>query len=287
MSIKMIQERLDGYKCQSMQEEEFALKEITQELALHSLYTSGFFKKAAFQGGTCLRILYGLNRFSEDLDFALLEPDKHFELAPYLSAISEELKAFGYDIKIQSRSSVDRAVKTAFLKDDSLGHILSVAYPRPDGPARKLKIKLEVDTNAPSGANIETKFHDFPIYYSVTGHDLSSLFAGKSHALLVRPYVKGRDWFDFLWYVSRKTVPNFAFLSNALDQLGPWKSKTVKIGMDWYQKQMTRKIKSIDWEKAKADVQRFLKPADAKTLELWGERFFIENLNRISAFKTK
>lgn len=287
MSVKMIQERLDGYKCQSMQEEEFALKEITQELVLHSLYTSGFFKKAAFQGGTCLRILYGLNRFSEDLDFALIEPDRRFDLAPYLSAMNQELRAFGYDIKVESRASADSAVKNAFLKDDSLGRILSVGYPRQDGPARMLKIKLEVDTNPPAGANIEAKFHDFPIHFSVTGHDLSSLFAGKTHALLVRPYIKGRDWFDFLWYVSRKIVPNFAFLSNALEQLGPWKGKQVKVEMDWYQKEMSRKIKSIDWEKAKADVQRFLKPTDAKALEIWNESFFLENLKRISNFKMK
>jgi len=287
MSVKMIQERLDGYKCQSMQEEEFALKEITQELALHSLYTSGFFKKAAFQGGTCLRILYGLNRFSEDLDFALIEPDKRFDPAPYLSAMNEELKAFGYDIKIESRALADGAVKSAFLKDDSLGRILSGKYPKRDGPARMLKIKLEIDTNPPAEAKIETKFHDFPIYFSVTVHDPSSLFAGKSHALLVRPYIKGRDWFDFLWHISRKTVPNFPFLSNALDQSGPWKGKQVAVDMNWYQKEMGRKITSVDWEKARADVQRFLRPADAKTLELWNESFFIENLKRISHFTAK
>lgn len=281
MSVKIIQERLDNYNSQSIQEEQFALKEITQELALHSLYNAGFFKKVAFQGGTCLRILYGLNRFSEDLGFTLLEPDKKFNLSHYLPSINEELKAFGYDVKIEGRASTDNAVQNAFLKDDSLGRIIKAHYPQTNGNPRTLKIKLEVDINPPAGAKIETKFHDFPVHFSVTAHDLSSLFAGKSHALLVRPYVKGRDWFDFLWYVSRKAPLNFALLSNALDQLGPWKGKKIKANMSWYKREMTNRIKAIDWNKARADVSRFLRPADLKTLELWNTDFFLMNLQRL------
>ncbi len=283
MSVKIIQERLDNYNSQSIQEEQFALKEITQELALHSLYNAGFFKKVAFQGGTCLRILYGLNRFSEDLDFVLLEPDKKFNLSHYLASINEELKAFGYDVKIEGRASTDNAVQNAFLKDDSLGRIIKAHYPQTSGNPRMLKINLEVDINPPAGAKIETKFHDFPVHFSVTTHDLSSLFAGKSHALLVRPYVKGRDWFDFLWYVSRKAQLNFAFLSNALDQLGPWKGKKIKANMSWYKREMTNRIKAIDWNKERADVSRFLRPADLKTLELWNTDFFLMNLQRLVA----
>ena len=282
MSVKIIQERLDSYKCQSIQEEEFALKEITQELALHSLYNTGFFKKVAFQGGTCLRILYGLNRFSEDLDFALVDPDKGFDLVPYLSSMNEELKAFGYDVKVESRSSADATVKNAFLRDDSVGRVLNVRYPKGGGPARTLRIKLEVDTNPPAGATIETKFHDFPIYFSVTCHDLPSLFGGKSHALLAREFIKGRDWFDFLWYISRRVSPNFTLLSNALDQLGPWKGNRPRVDMGWYQKELTKRIRAIDWEKAKADVRRFLRPNDVRTLELWRKEFFLENLRRLS-----
>jgi predicted nucleotidyltransferase component of viral defense system len=280
MSVKIIQDRLDGYKCQSAQDEEFALKEITQELVLNSLYNSGFFKKAAFQGGTSLRILYGLNRFSEDLDFALLEPDAKFNLNYYLSATHEELKAFGYDVKIEGRTS-DNAVQNTFLKDDSLGRFLKVQYPKNDGSKRTLKIKIEVDTNPPADAEIETKFLDFPINFSVTAHDLPSLFAGKSHALLCREYVKGRDWFDFLWYVARKTNPNFKFLTKALEQLGPWKGKAIEADMDWYQKEMTKRIKSIDWAKAKMDIQRFLRPVDVKTLDLWSADFFLANLRKL------
>ena len=281
MSVKIIQDKLDSYKCGSTQEEDYALKEITQELVLNSLYNSGFFKRAAFQGGTALRILHGLMRFSEDLDFALIEPDKKFDLNSYLSSMNSELKAFGYDVKMEGRTSAN-AVQNTFLKDDSLGKVLKVQYPKPDGPKRTLKIKLEVDTNPPSGAKTETKFLAFPINFSVTAHDIPSLFAGKSHALLCRNYIKGRDWFDFIWYVGQKATPNFTFLSNALDQQGPWKGKSVKSDIDWYRKEMSRRIKEVDWNKAKADVERFLRPVDVKTLDLWNQGFFLDCLKRVA-----
>lgn len=281
MSVKIIQERLDAYQCQSALEEEFALKEITQELILNCLYNADFFKRAAFQGGTSLRILYGLKRFSEDLDFALINPDKAFDLSSYLPAVKEELKAFGYDVKTDDRSS-NNAVQNTFIKDDSIGRLLSVQYLEADRPMRIVKIKIEVDTHPPIGARVETKFLDFPIYFSVTAHDLPSLFAGKSHALLCRDFIKGRDWFDFLWYVARKIKPNFEFLSNALDQFGPWKGKIPKANISWYQKEMSKRIKSVDWAKAKADVQRFLRPVDVKTLDLWNAEFFLMNLKRVT-----
>ncbi|NBX93805.1 MAG: nucleotidyl transferase AbiEii/AbiGii toxin family protein [Proteobacteria bacterium] len=280
MSVKIIQDKLESYPCASSQEEDHALKEITQELILNSLYNSGFFKKAAFQGGTALRILHGLRRFSEDLNFALIERDKKFDLNSYLNSVNGELKAFGYDIKIEGRTSTN-AVQNTFLKDDSLGRLLSVQYPKVDGPKKSLKIKLEVDTHPPAGAKTETKFLDFPINFSVTTHDLPSLFAGKSHALLCRQYVKGRDWFDFVWYVGQKVKPNLNFLSNALEQLGPWKGKGLKADMKFYGKEMAKRIKKIDWKKAKADVERFLRPADVKTLELWNEDFFLDCLERL------
>jgi len=286
MSVKIIQDKLSSYDCRSAQEEDHALKEITQELVLNSLYNAGFFKKAAFQGGTALRILHGLRRFSEDLDFALIEPDRKFELGSHLTAINGELKAFGYDVKVTSRTSA-QAVQNAFIKDDSLGRILQVRYSKADGPARTLKIKLEVDTNPPAGARTETKFLDFPINFAVRAHDLPSLFAGKSHALLCRDYIKGRDWFDFLWYVGQNVKPNLELLTNALDQLGPWKGRAIQVGMDWYGKQMAKRIKGIDWEQAKADVHRFLRPADVATLELWNKNYFLEYLQRLVTSEAK
>ena len=127
MNVKMIQERLNSYSCTSQQEEENALREITQELALAALSRSDFFKKAAFQGGTCLRIFYSSDRFSEDIDFILKTPQKHFQLAPYLKSLAVELEAYGYRMEVVDRSKSDNAVKKAFLKDDSLGKILSLS----------------------------------------------------------------------------------------------------------------------------------------------------------------
>lgn len=274
MTVKMIRDKLDSYQCQSVQEEDFALREITQELVLNSLYNSGFFKKAAFHGGTALRLLYGVKRFSEDLDFTLFAPDEIFDLNSYLASLNYELKAYGYDVKAEGRGTA-AAIKHAFVKDDSLGRLLTVQYPKPDGPKRSLKIKLEVDTNPPLGAVVEAKFLNFPINFSVATHDIPSLFAGKSHALLCRDYVKGRDWFDFLWYSGRRIEPNWEYLTNAINQMGPWQGQGIAVDKAWYRRQMANRIKQIDWRKAKDDVRHFLKPSDVRTLELWTTDFFL------------
>ncbi len=200
MSIKLIQDRLDSYNCASSIEEEHAVREITQEVALAALGRTDFFKHAAFQGGTCLPILYGLNRFSEEMDFILKETNRDFALQPHLQAVSDELKAYGYDVEIADRSRTDIAVRKAFLKDDSLGKVLQLQYADKSGPLKKVRIKFEVDTNPPSYSGVEIKYVDFPFVSSVTVQDKPSLFAGKLHALLCREYVKGRDWYDFLWY---------------------------------------------------------------------------------------
>ena len=94
MSVEMIQQKLLSYNSQTLLEEENALKEIAQEIALMSLSRTGFFRVAAFQGGTCLRILYGLERFSEDLDFVLDMPDKKFNWDIYIKGMTEEFKAY-------------------------------------------------------------------------------------------------------------------------------------------------------------------------------------------------
>ena len=155
MSVKMIQDRLDRYECRSTVDEEQAVREITQEIVLAALGRTDFFQKAAFQGGTCLRVFHGLNRFSEDLDFALLQPSRSFSLQSYLAGVAKELQAYGYRLEWEDRSKLDRAVRMAFLKDDSLGSLLRLNYRPATGPLRKLRIKLEVDANPPAGAGFE------------------------------------------------------------------------------------------------------------------------------------
>jgi predicted nucleotidyltransferase component of viral defense system len=281
MSIKLIQDRLDSYNCASNIEEEHAIREITQEVVLAALGRTDFFKHAVFQGGTCLRIFYGLNRFSEDMDFILREAKRDFSLQPHLRAVSEELKAYGYDIEIADRSNVDTTVRKAFLKDDSLGKVLQLQYTDKSGPLKKIRIKFEIDTNPPLGSGMEIKYVDFPFISSVIVQDKPSLFAGKIHALLCREYVKGRDWYDFLWYTSQDIEINYEFLSSALQQQGPWSGKDVQVDLKWCLEHLETKISSVDWEAARDDVHRFIKPAEMPSLELWTKDLFLSQLRKI------
>ena len=281
MSVRMIQDRLDDYGCRSTLEEEQALREITQEVVLAGLGRTDFFQKAGLQGGTCLRIFYGLNRFSEDLDFASHVPDSSFVLQPYLKVLARELGAYGYRLEMDDRSGLDKAVRMAFLKDDSLGNLLQLAYRPATGPSRKLRIKLEVDTNPPAGASVEMKYLDFPFPSAVCIFDRPSLFAGKLHALLCREYLKGRDWYDFIWYTARKTPVNYVLLGCALKQLGPWQGQRLPVDRAWCVDQLRVKIEATDWARAREDVRRFVKPSEAPSLDLWSREFFMGQCDKL------
>jgi predicted nucleotidyltransferase component of viral defense system len=275
MSIRAIQDRLNSYGSASAVEEEQALREITQEIVLAALGRTDFFDKAAFQGGTCLRIFHGVNRFSEDLDFALKKPDKTFELRGYFKTVAEDLGAFGYRIELDDRSAADEVVKKAFFKDDSIGRLLKLDYRPKTGPLRKIRIKFEVDSNPPSGAGYEVRVMDFPFPAAVSLFNLRSLFAGKMHALLCREYEKGRDWYDFLWYAGKSVRPNFDLLAAALDQTGPWAGKKPVVHGEWCHGAMSEKIKSMDFSRLREDVRRFLKPVEWASLKLWSREFFL------------
>ena len=281
MSIEIIQERLEFYQCRSELEEEHALREISQEIVLAALSRADFFKHSIFQGGTCLRIFYSLNRFSEDLDFILKEPDTDFQLKAYFNDLKKELGAFGYNLEIEDRSKATSAIKKAFLKDNSLGKVLNLSYLRADRSMKKIRIKLEIDTNPPAKNQCEVKFHEFPFAFSAAIQDLPSLFAGKMHALLCREYIKGRDWYDFIWYVSRKAQINYAFLTAAMEQNGPWEGENLNIDKNWCMVEMQNKIESIDWDKAKQDIQRFIKPEELPSINLWGKDFFFQLLKKL------
>ncbi|MCK4883107.1 MAG: nucleotidyl transferase AbiEii/AbiGii toxin family protein [Candidatus Omnitrophica bacterium] len=278
MSIPIIQQRLNFYQCQSAQEEEHALREITQEVALAALSRTEFFKHAVFHGGTSLRILYGLNRFSEDLDFMLRAPDLKFNLDMYLRGVVHEFEAYGYSIEIVDRSKAENPIKKAFLKDDSLGKVLQLGHILADKSMCKIRIKVEVDSNPPSGSGYENKFLDFPYVFSMTVQDLESLFAGKIHALLCREYTKGRDWYNFIWYAGRGALINFDFLAEALKQNGPWKGQQIKVDLEWCADALAKKIQQLDWDDAKRDVGRFIKPNELPSVELWGKELFLDRL---------
>jgi len=283
MSIKIIQDRLDSYQCKTALEEEQALREITQEVALAAFARSDFFKFAAFHGGTCLRIFYGTNRFSEDFDFLLKERNGNFSLQPYLKGLSDELLAYGYQLEVVDRSKADSAVKKAFVKDSSIGKILQLNHLKADRLMRKIRIKLEIDTNPPEGSGYEIKYLDFPFVSSVIVQDLPSLFAGKIHALLCREYAKGRDWYDFIWYTSRGVRINYQFLASALKQQGPWHGQELQVDKEWCLKTLRDRICSLAWQQARDDIKRFIQQKELVSIELWSKELFLDRLDNYAS----
>ena len=278
--IDLIQQRLSSYKANGQIEEENALKEIVQEIMLFALWQADFFEVAAFQGGTSLRVLHGLSRFSEDIDFILQKPDLAFSWQPYLENLIEICKEFGIEPKALDKNQIDRNVRAALIKDNSIANQLNLSF-MGNQKERELKIKLEIDCNPPEGSGFEYAYLDFPVNFEVCHQDLSSNFALKTHALLCRPYLKGRDWYDFNWYIAQKVTPNLLLLQNALYQYGPYKDQDLKIDNDWLMSVLSEKITSIDWQSAAADVARFLKPVEQKSLKLWGEKFFLAKLSKL------
>ena len=278
--IDLIQKHLEKYKAVDPVEEENALKEIIQEIMLFSLWRADFFEVAAFQGGTSLRILHGLPRFSEDIDFILKEPDPDFSWLPYLESITETCKEFGIEPEALDKARMDQQVKKALIKDTSIANQLNLRF-MDDLNGRKLKIKLEIDCNPPSGSDFDYSYLDFPVDYEVCHQDVSSNFALKTHALLCRPYLKGRDWYDFSWYIAQGITPNLPLLQNALIQHGHWKGQILSIDQNWLVDALKQKIFSIDWGKAASDVEIFLKPVEQKSLSLWSKQFFMNKLKQL------
>jgi predicted nucleotidyltransferase component of viral defense system len=280
VSVEVIEQRLSIYACKDRLEEINALKEITQEIALMSLSRAGFFKMAEFHGGTALRILYHVQRYSEDLDFALLKPQKNFDLFQYLEHMQADFEAYGYDITISDRKDTDKIVQKQFLKVDSLGKELSLIYPKSKSE-RKIKIKFELDTNPPKGATTELKYLTFPLAFSLLAKDLPSLFAGKCHALLCRPFDKGRDWYDFIWFVSNKVLINYNLLSRAINQQGPWAGQSIHINREWLLTVLNLKIREVNWTAIVQDVAPLLALKEQGTLKLWGLDFFSSLIKNI------
>lgn len=276
----IIQNRLKTYAAIGAAEEENAVKEIIQEVALFSLSRAGFFNVAAFQGGTSLRILHGLPRFSEDIDFILLKPDDAFAWQPYLEGLVKTFQEFGIKPEILDKARMNQVVRTALIKDSSIAQQLNLKF-FDDRSGRKLTIKLEIDTNPPAGSDFEYSYLDFPIDFEVCHQDKSSNFALKIHALLCRKYLKGRDWFDFSWYVSQGDSPNLRLLENALYQAGPWQGQSLEFNQQWLKQALSEKICSIHWSDARSDVERFLKPIEKEALSVWCEKFFLSKLDKL------
>lgn len=279
--IEIIQQRLETYAVSSPVHEEQAIKEIIQELALYALWRAGFFELAAFQGGTSLRVLHHLPRFSEDLDFMLKEPDPSFEWSGYLVQLRACFAEYGLQSEALPKGQMTRRIRKAVIKDNSVANQLSLSFYR-GNTDQKINIKLEIDVQPPADSGYGHTFLDFPTDHEVCHQDLSSNFALKIHALLCCGFIKGRDWYDFSWYVRQRVAPNLPHLKNALLQFGPWQGQgDLVVDPAWLKGALQQKIDSIDWQVAAADVERFLQPGEQKGLALWSVRFFSQKLSQL------
>ncbi len=273
----VLEQMLENYETRTIKDKKNALKEVVQEAALCGLSRAGFFKSAAFYDGTALRIFYGLDRFSEDLDFSLTAPDADFQLKRYFSGLESELASLGLNFSIEEKQkTADSAVKSAFLKGNTREHILSVYGLQSVGigATELIKIKFEIDTDPPSDARFENKYRLLPTPYQVKLYDMPSLFAGKIHAVLCRAWksrVKGRDLYDYVFYLARKTKVNLPHLKARLVASGIMNEGDA-FDREKLVSMLNDRFESIDFEQAKQDVLPFVKNASA--LDLWSAEMF-------------
>ena len=277
---KVITAMLERYHCKTRDDYENALKEIIQQVTLLGLWRAKFFEHAAFYRGTALRIVYELDRFSEDLDFSLLKSNAHFSLELYLRAIQKELDALGFHVEVSEKKKTKKtAIQSAFVKVN-IKHILSkIDVPKAVKSyyhkQALLKVKIEVDTEPPLGFNTEAKSLLDPIPFSVNIYKLPDLFAGKICAMLCRQWgnrVKGRDWYDFLWFIQRKVPVHLQHLEERLRVFGYYNGneplKKEKLD-EW----LTQRIECLDIEQAKTDIVTFIK--DPQRVEGWSQSIFL------------
>lgn len=270
----VIRQMLSRYDSRSLQEHEQALREILQELALVGLWRGKFFEHAAFYGGTACRIFYGLDRFSEDLDFTLLAPNAKWSWNPYAQAVKNELTSFGFEVSFEEKEkSTQSAIKSAFLKTPTVQELMKIGVPndvlRGVHPGALTRIKVEIDTNPVAGYVCEQKFLSQPIPVSIRCVNEECLFAGKMHAALFRAWkgrVKGRDWYDMVWFIRKKTPLNlslFSRLNGRQEVLDP----------EAFQKMARERVDRLDIQTCVADIVPFVHDQEAIT-QTWSREFF-------------
>ncbi len=247
-----------------------ALHEVMQQVALAGFYNSGFFDKAAFYGGTCLRIFHGVERFSEDMDFSLLQPDAGFKFEPYFDAIVSEFKALGREVVINRKEKKTQTnIESAFLKDDTAIYDLQFTT------ERSVKIKMEVDVNPPLGFYTEFKLLMLPFSFMTRCYILPDLYAGKMHALLFRGWknrVKGRDWYDFEWYVRNNVALDFKHFCERSYQSGAVLQDSLT--KESFKALLKEKIAKTDMNLVKADIRPFIK--NRSVLDIWSTDYFLQ-----------
>lgn len=275
----VLEQMLAKYELNSDYDRVNALKEILQEITLCGLSRAGFFRKAAFYGGTALRMFYGLDRFSEDLDFSLKEKDEAFDLSRWFAAIENEAAAYGLNLSVEmKKKEKDTAIKSAFLKGNTREHLLLFYDDKGINGGisgnEAIKIKFEIDTRPPAGASFEKKYRLLPAPYEVNMYDEPSLFAGKLHAVICRNWknrVKGRDLYDYVFYMSKGAHVNLAHLRARLIDSG-FITENDACELEDVKKMLMNKFNTIDYKQAIEDVIPFIK--DSSKIDLWSADFF-------------
>lgn len=244
-----------------------ATYEVMQQVVLSGLYRGGFFKEAAFYGGTCLRIFHNLGRYSEDMDFSLLEKNPDFQFEEYFPAIIEEAKLLGREITITKKDKKNFSkVESAFLKDNTDMYNLSFQT------EKNLKIKIEVDKEPPVGFNTEQKLLMLPFSFQTRCMTLPSLYAGKLHALIFRSWknrIKGRDWYDFEWYVRHKVPLDFKHL-----QVRAKEFNALELTKELFFEKLRERLATADIAMVKQDVEPFI--IDKRELDIWSNEYFLQ-----------
>ncbi len=278
---QVLAQMLSKYQIRDIDDKKNAIKEIVQEVVLCGLSRGGFFKEAAFYGGTALRIFYGLDRFSEDLDFSLVSQNPEFDLTKYFSYIENETKSLGLNFIVKEKpKSFNSNVKSAFLKGNTKEHILTFYEESNDtniiNKDELISIKFEVDINPPMGATFETKFSLLPSPYQVRLYDMPSLFAGKIHACLCRNWktrVKGRDFYDYVFFLAMGAKVNLVNLKAKLVQ-SKFIAEDYDLTIENLKTLLNERFSNMDFAQAKEDVLPFVR--DKSKLDLWSKEFFIE-----------
>lgn len=258
---------LSAYDLTDAQRKRNAMFEVNQQIILAGLYNGGFFDRAAFYGGTCLRIFHGLQRFSEDMDFSLLKPTDNFDFGKYFQPIIDEFLLVGKEVEIKRKEKRNFSrVESAFLKDNTALYDVALRG------EKTIKIKIEVDTQPPLKFATEPKLATMPMSFYVRCFTLPCLFAGKMHALVYRAWekrIKGRDWYDFEWYVRHGVPLDFTHLHERILQFNG-----EDVGKDEFLEKLKERLASTDIELVKADVMPFVR--DAKELAIWSNDYFVQ-----------
>jgi len=278
--MSILNQMISKYKINTEDELLNALKEIFQEIVLLGLYRGNFFKEAAFYGGTCLRILHNLDRFSEDLDFSLLNKNTNFNIENYFKYIVNEFNALGIGIDLKKKEKKASNIESAFLKNNTSIYMLDIKIDKLNNIIKNvnlqknIKIKIEVDINPPLKFETEVKFILMPVTFSVISMTLPNLFAGKMHAVLCRQWltrVKGRDWYDFEWYVKNQINLNLQHLQQRMLESNHLQINQI-LTKDLFMEKMFTKIDDLNISQAKDEVKPFIK--DSKILDSWSKDYF-------------